>query len=166
MALRRAARCSTAVCLLLADCSPVALCHPQVGQGREWQAVKPLELNAQGAEGLNISSQLLSRLSLQAHWLQATIVGGIMMRVQRVGHVRPSSGSVSLSESLLLLLMVISSSAGVKAGDPCISLAVRCRVGSKRSKLCVAVQIAYTGGRVHTQSRAKGKSSPGVFTSF
>ena len=92
--------------------------------------------------------------------------GGIMMRVQRVGHVRPSSGSVSLSESLLLLLMVISSSAGVKAGDPCISLAVRCRAGSKRSKLCVAVQIAYTGGRVHTQSRAKGKSSPGIFTSF
>ena len=89
------------------------------------------------------------------------------MRVQRVGHVRPSSGSVSLSESLLLLLlMVISSSAGVKAGDPCISLAVRCRAGSKRSKLCVAVQIAYTGGRVHTQSRAKGKSSPGIFTSF
>jgi hypothetical protein len=31
VALRRAARCSTAVCLLLADCSPVALCHPQVG---------------------------------------------------------------------------------------------------------------------------------------
>jgi hypothetical protein len=31
VALRRAARCSAAVCLLLADCSPVALCHPQVG---------------------------------------------------------------------------------------------------------------------------------------
>jgi hypothetical protein len=31
VALHRAARCSAAVCLLLADCSPVALCHPQVG---------------------------------------------------------------------------------------------------------------------------------------
>jgi len=42
--------------------------------------------------------------------------------VQRVGRFGPVSGSVSLSESLLLL-MVISSSAGVNAGDPCISLA-------------------------------------------
>jgi hypothetical protein len=31
VALRRVARCSAAVCLLLANCSPVALCHPQVG---------------------------------------------------------------------------------------------------------------------------------------
>ena len=37
VALRRAARCSAAVCLLLADCSPVVLCHPQVGRPRRLQ---------------------------------------------------------------------------------------------------------------------------------
>ena len=37
VALRQAARCSAAVCLLLADCSPVALCHPQVGRPRRLQ---------------------------------------------------------------------------------------------------------------------------------
>ena len=37
VALRRAARCSAAVCLLLADCSPVALCHPQVSRPRRPQ---------------------------------------------------------------------------------------------------------------------------------
>ena len=37
VALHRAARCSAAVCLLLADCSPVVLCHPQVGRPRRLQ---------------------------------------------------------------------------------------------------------------------------------
>jgi hypothetical protein len=50
--------------------------------------------------------------------------------VQRVGRFGPASGSVSLSESLLLL-MVISSSAGVNAGDPCISLAAALQGGKQ-----------------------------------
>ena len=37
VALCGAARCSAAVCLLLADCSPVALCHPQVSRPRRPQ---------------------------------------------------------------------------------------------------------------------------------
>ena len=52
VALRRAARCSTAVCLLLADCSPVALCHPQAGRprrlqrGSETQGLLPRSVNS------------------------------------------------------------------------------------------------------------------------
>jgi hypothetical protein len=52
VALRRAARCSTAVCLLLADCSPVALCHPQAGRprrlqrGSEAQGLLPRSVNS------------------------------------------------------------------------------------------------------------------------
>lgn len=50
--------------------------------------------------------------------------------VQRVGRVGPASGSVSLSESLLLL-MVISSAAGANAGDPCMSLAAALQGGKQ-----------------------------------
>jgi hypothetical protein len=60
-------------------------------------------------------------------WLSpASADGG----VQRVGRVGPASGSVSLSESLLLL-MVISSAAGANAGDPCMSLAAALQGGKQ-----------------------------------